>query len=99
MAGKLPGKSSDGKRKNNEQNNQNDGGDRSDGRQGNNGRGGRRRGRGGRGSRNDDNNDNLKILCATIVAKKGHYSTGCHALKKNGKESSMASKADFKNPF
>jgi hypothetical protein len=45
MAGKMPGKSNDGKRKNNERNHHNSNGDRSGGRQVNNGRGGR----GGRG--------------------------------------------------
>jgi hypothetical protein len=56
MAGKLPGKSSDGKRKHNERNHHSNG----CGSQRNNGRGGRGRGRGGRGGRNNDNNDHLK---------------------------------------
>jgi hypothetical protein len=47
MAGKMPGKSNDGKRKNDERNHHNTNGGHSDGRQGNNGRGGREgRGRG-----------------------------------------------------
>jgi hypothetical protein len=41
MAGKIPGKSNDGKRKNNERNNHITNGGRSGGVQGNNGRGGR----------------------------------------------------------
>jgi hypothetical protein len=41
MAGKMPGKSNDGKRKNNERNHHNSNGGRSSGHQGNNGRGGR----------------------------------------------------------
>jgi hypothetical protein len=45
MAGKIPGKSNDGKRKNNELDNHNNNGGRIGGRQGNNGRGER----GGRG--------------------------------------------------
>jgi hypothetical protein len=45
MAGKIPGKSNDGKIKNNERNHHNSNGGRSGGRQGNNGRGGS----GGRG--------------------------------------------------
>jgi hypothetical protein len=44
MAGKMPGKSNDGKRKNNERNHNNSNIGRSSGRQGNNDRGGRRRG-------------------------------------------------------
>jgi hypothetical protein len=57
MAGKMPSKSNDGKRKNNDRNNHNSNGGRSSTRQGNTsrrgrgGRGGRGRGRGGRGGR------------------------------------------------
>jgi hypothetical protein len=70
LPGTLPGKSSDGKRNNNECNYHNSGVGRCGGRQGNNGRGGRGRGRGGRGGRNNDNNDNLKFSCAATVTKR-----------------------------
>jgi hypothetical protein len=54
MAGKMPGKTNKGKRRNSEKNHRNSSGGRSGGRQGNNsrgGRGGRGRGRGGHGGR------------------------------------------------
>jgi hypothetical protein len=54
MAGKMPSKSNEGKRKNNDRNHHNSNGGRSSNRQGNTsrgGRGGRERGRGGRGGR------------------------------------------------
>jgi hypothetical protein len=91
MAGTLPGKSSDYKRKNNEQHNDQDGGGgRSGGRQGNNRCG-------GRGGSNNDNNDHLKNIVCYNCDKKGHYSTDCRASKKNGnEESNMVSKAYFK---
>jgi hypothetical protein len=44
MSGKMPGKSNDGKRKNNERNHHNSNGGRSGGHQGNSGQGGRGRG-------------------------------------------------------
>jgi hypothetical protein len=51
MAGKMPSKSNDGKRKNNDRNHHNSNVGRSSTRQGNTSRGGRGRGRGGRGGR------------------------------------------------
>jgi hypothetical protein len=101
MAGKIPGKSNDGKRKNNESINHNNNGGRSGSRQGNNGRGGRERGRGSHGRRGNINFDHLKpiILCFNC-GRKGHYSTDCTAPRKNENETSnMVSKADFKNLF
>jgi hypothetical protein len=62
MAGEMPGKSNDGKRKNNERNHHNTNGGHSGGRQGNNGRGGRGRGRGGRGGRGSSNSEHLKTV-------------------------------------
>jgi hypothetical protein len=73
MAGKMPGKSNDGKRKNNERNHHNSNGGRSNGRQGNNGRGGRGgrgRGRGGRDGRSNNYSEHLKKLNVSIVAKR-----------------------------
>jgi hypothetical protein len=99
MVGKLPGKSSDGKRKNNERNHKSGGGS-SGGRQGNNGRVGRGRGPSGRGGKNNDTNDHLENFVCYNCDKKGHYSTDCRAPKKNGnEESNMVSKVDFKNKF
>jgi hypothetical protein len=80
MAGKLPSKSSNGKRKNNERNNHNSGGGHSGGCQGNNGRGGR----GGRGGQHNDNNNHLKNVVCYNYDKKGRYSTHCRSPKKNG---------------
>jgi hypothetical protein len=66
MAGKMPGKTNEGKRKNSERNHHNSSGAR----QGNisrGGRGGRGRGRGGRGN----NSEHLKkMLNVSIVAKR-----------------------------
>jgi hypothetical protein len=67
MTGKLPSKSSDGKRRNNEHNNHNSDGGRGGGRQGNHGRGGRGRRCVGL---NNDNNYHLKMSYATIVTKR-----------------------------
>jgi hypothetical protein len=103
MAEKMPGKSNDGKRKNNERNHHTSKGGRSSGRQGNNGRGGRGghgRGRGGRGGRSNSNSEHLKTVECFNCVKKGHYSTDCSAPRKNDNENSnMVSKADFKNLF
>jgi hypothetical protein len=77
MAGKIPNKSNDGKRKNSDRNHHNSNGGRSSARQGNTTRGGcggRGRGRGGRGGRGD-NSDNLKNVECFNCGKKGHYST------------------------
>jgi hypothetical protein len=102
MAGKYPGRSSEGKRKNNERNTHNNNSRRNGGRHNNSGRGGRGRGQGGGGGRgnNHDQNDHLKNVTCYNCDKKGHYSSDCKAPKKNGNEhSNMVSKADFKNLF
>jgi hypothetical protein len=100
IAGKMPGKSNDGKRKNNERNHHNINGCRSGGHQGNNGRVRRGRGRGGRGGRSSNNSENFKTIECFNCGKRGHYSTNCSALRKNVNENSnMVSKADFKNQF
>jgi hypothetical protein len=100
MAGKMPGKSNDGKIKNNERNHHNTNDGRSGGRQGNNGRGGHGRGRGGRVGRGSNNSEHLKTIECFNCGKKGHYSTDCSAPRKNDNEhSNMVSKADFKNLF
>jgi hypothetical protein len=103
MAGKMPCKSNDGKRKNNEINHHNINGRRSDGHRGNNGRGecgGRGRGRGGHSGRGSNNSEQLKIIECFNCGKKGHYSTDCPAPRKNDNENSnMVSKAYFKNLF
>jgi hypothetical protein len=62
MAGKIPGKSNDGKRKNNERNHHNTNSGHSGVRQVNNDRGGRGRGRGGRGGRGSNNSEHLKRI-------------------------------------
>jgi hypothetical protein len=101
MAGKMPGKSNDGKRKNNERNHHNSNGGRSSGLQGNNGRGGREgrgRGRGGRGGRSNNNSEHLKTVECFNCGKRGHYTTDCSAPRKSDNENSnMVSKADFNN--
>jgi hypothetical protein len=103
MAGKIPGKSNDGKRKNNERNHHNTNGGRSGGRQSNNGRGGRGgrgRGRGIHGGRGSNNSEHLKTTECFNCGKEGHYSTDCSAPRKNDNENSnMVSKADFKKIF
>jgi hypothetical protein len=79
MAGKMPGKSNDVKRKNNEGNHHNTNGGGSGGRQGNNVRGGRggRRGRGrgprGDGGRGSNNSEHLKTIECFNCGKKDHY--------------------------
>jgi hypothetical protein len=55
----MPGKSNDGKRKNNERNHHNTNGGCSGGHQGNNGPGGRGIGLGGRGRISSNNSDHL----------------------------------------
>jgi hypothetical protein len=75
MAGKMPGKSNEGKRKFNYRNHQNTNGGRSSTRQGNTslgGRGGRGRGRGGCGGRGNNNSDHLKNVECFNCGKKGH---------------------------
>jgi hypothetical protein len=62
MAGKMPVKSNNGKRKNNERNHHNTNGGRSGGHQGNTGRGGHGRGRGGRSGRGNSNSEHLKTV-------------------------------------
>jgi hypothetical protein len=102
MAGKMRGKTNEGKRKNIERNHQNSNGGRSSTRQGNTsrgGRGGRRRGRGGRGGRGN-NSEHLKNVECFNCGKNGHYSTDCSIPRKNDNEqSNMVSKSDFKNLF
>jgi hypothetical protein len=103
MAGKMPGKTNEVKRKNSERNHHNSSGGRSGGRQGNNSRGGcggRGRGRGGRGGRGNNNSEHLKNVECFNCGKKGHYSTDFSAPRKNGNEhSNMVSKSVFKNLF
>jgi hypothetical protein len=80
MAGKIPGKTNEGKTKNNDRNHQNTNGGRSTTRQGNTSRGGRRgcgRGRGGRGGRGNNNSEHLKNVECFNCGKKGHYFTHC----------------------
>jgi hypothetical protein len=75
MAGKMPNKSNNGKRKNNDRNHHNANGGRSSTRQGNTshiGRGGRGRGRGGRVGRGN-NSEHLKNVECFNCGKKGHY--------------------------
>jgi hypothetical protein len=102
MARKMPGKTNEGKSKNNEINHQHSNGGRSSTRQGNTsrgGRGGRGRGRGGRVGRGN-NSEHLKNVECFNCGKKGRYSTDCSLPRKNDNEqSNMVSKADFKNLF
>jgi hypothetical protein len=103
MAGKMPGKTNEGKRKINDRNHQNTNGGRSSTRQGNTsrgGRGGRGRGRGRRGGRGNNNSEHFKNVECFNCGKKGHCSTDCSLPRKNDNEqSNMVSKSDFKNPF
>jgi hypothetical protein len=102
IAGKIPNKTNDGKRKNNDRNHHNSNEGRSSARQVNTsrgGRGGRGRGRGGRGGRGN-NSEHLKNVECFNCGKKGHYSTDCSLPRKNDNEQSdMVSKSDFKNLF
>jgi hypothetical protein len=81
MAGKMPGKTYEGKIKNSERNHYNSSGGRSSTRQDNKsrgGRGGRRRGLGGRGrrgGRGNSNSEHLKNVECFNCGKKGHYYT------------------------
>jgi hypothetical protein len=83
MAGKMPGKTNEGKIKINDRNHQNTNGGCSSTRQdntsrgGRGGRGGRGRGRGGRGGRGNNNSDHLKNVECFNCGKKGQYSTDC----------------------
>jgi hypothetical protein len=84
MAGKIPNKSNDGKRRKNDRNHHNSNGGRSSARQGNTsrrGRGGRGRGRGGRGGRGNNSEHLRKIECFNY-GKKDHYSTDCSPQEK-----------------
>jgi hypothetical protein len=84
MAGKIPSKSNDGKRKSKDRNHHNSNGGRSSARQGNTsrgGRGGRGRGRGGRGGRGN-NSEHLKILNVSIVAKRVTIPLTAHSQEK-----------------
>jgi hypothetical protein len=103
MAGKMPGKTNEGKRKINDRNHQNTNGGPSSTRQGNTSRGGsggRGKSRGGRGGRGNNNSEHLKNVECFNCGKKGHYSTDCSLPRKNDNEqSNMVSKSDFKNLF
>jgi hypothetical protein len=89
MAGKMPGKTNAGKRKNSERNHHNSSGGHSGARQGNTSRGGR----GGRGGRGNNNSEYLKHVECFNFGKKGHYSTDCSIPRKNDNEqSNMVSK-------
>jgi hypothetical protein len=100
VAGNMPGKSNDGKRKNNERNHHNTNDGCSGVRQGNNGRGGRGKGGGGRDGRSSNNSEHLKTVECFNCGKKAHYSTDCSAPRKNENDNSnIVSKADFKNLF
>jgi hypothetical protein len=102
MAGKMPGKTNEGKRKINDRNHHTSNVGGSSTRQGNTsqvGRGGRGRGPGGRGERGN-NSDHLKNVECFSCGKKGQYSTDCSLPRKNDSEQpNMVSKADFKNLF
>jgi hypothetical protein len=99
MAGEMPGKTNEGKRKNSERNHQNSNEGRSSTRQDNTSRGGRGRGRGGRGGRGN-NSEHLKNVECLNCGKKGHYSTDWSIPRKNDNEqSNMISKLDFKKLF
>jgi hypothetical protein len=99
MAGKIPGKTNEGKRKISERNHHNSNGGCSSTHQGNTSQGGRGRGRGGRGGRGN-NSEHLKNVECFNCGKKGHYSTYCSLPRKNDNEqSNMVSKSDFKNLF
>jgi hypothetical protein len=79
MAGKMPSKSSDGTRKNNDIKHHNFNVGRISTHQGNTsrrGRGGRGRGRGGRGGRGNNSEHLRNVQCLNCV-KKGQYSTDC----------------------
>jgi hypothetical protein len=84
MAGKMPSKANDGKRKSNDRNHHNSNGGHSSTRQGNTsrgGRGGHGRGRGGHGGRGN-NSEHLKNVECFNCGKKGHYSTDCSLPRK-----------------
>jgi hypothetical protein len=102
MAGKMPSKSNDGKRKKNDRNHHNSNRGHSGTRQGNTSRGGRGgcgRGRGGRSGRGN-NSEHLKNVECFDCGKKGHYSTDCSLPRENDNEqSNMVSKSDFKTKF
>jgi hypothetical protein len=85
MAGKIPNKSKDGKRKNNDRNHHNSNGGRSSARQGNTsrvGRGGRGRGCGGRGGRGNNNSEHLKNVECFNCAKRVTIPLTAHSQEK-----------------
>jgi hypothetical protein len=84
MAGKMPSKSNDGKRKNNDRNHHNSNGGRSSTRQGNTSHGGRRgrgRGRGGRGGRGN-NSEHLKNVECFNCGKRVTIPLTAHSQEK-----------------
>jgi hypothetical protein len=100
MAGKMPGKTNEGKIKINDRNHQNTNGGRISTRQGNTSRGGRGRGRGGSGRRGNNNSEHLRNVECFNCGKKGHYSTDFSLPRINyNEQSNMVSKSDFKNLF
>jgi hypothetical protein len=100
MAGNMPGKTNESKRKNSERNHHNSSGGRSGSHQGNNIRGGRGSGRGECDGRGNNNSEHLKNVECFNCGKKGHYSTDCSTTRKNDNgHSNMVSKSDFKNQF
>jgi hypothetical protein len=82
MAGKIPGKTNERKRKIKGRNHHNSNGGRISSRQGNTSRGGRGRGRGGRGGRGNNNSEHLKNVECFNCGKKGHYSTDFSLTRK-----------------
>jgi hypothetical protein len=96
LAGNMPGRRNEGKRKINDRNHQNTNGGRRSNRQGNTSRGGR----GGRGGRGNKNSERLRNVECFNCGKKGHYSTDFSLPRKNyNEQSNMVSKSDFKNMF
>jgi hypothetical protein len=84
MAGKMPGKTNEGKRKNNDRNHQNSNGGRISTRQGNTSRGGcggRGRGRGGRGGRGN-NSEHLKNVECFNCEKMANILLTAHSQEK-----------------
>jgi hypothetical protein len=83
MAGKSPGRSSEGQRKNNERNAHNNNSGRNGGRHNNFGRGGR--GRGGGQGNNHDQNDHLKNIACYNCDKKSTLFLGMQGTQEKWK--------------